>query len=211
MDLHEPAPELTYSFRPALTRKTQKWVLSKNALTGPGVSLDLSRVREAALIQIHTGDHRLIRFILASGRERVKLQIALNASNATPDADQRQFLSLVSETATHLSHRLPDLTYRMEEMGRTRMILFMIGLCILCLGLGLTGAAVLNLHDHILRLVLTLPFLAMTKILGAVVIWRNWPLRQPDEFPIATLPFLLWTMGGPRPEGISPDQTTPMS
>ncbi|NIZ10983.1 hypothetical protein [Pseudooceanicola sp. HF7] len=183
--------------------------MSPDHLSGPGTEIDLTRIDGAELVQMRRGRRRLLRFTLHTPTRQIRQTVVLSPRAGGPEEDQQQFLAMLSALAVRLSELRPTLTYQMEETGRRRLVLFLIGLGVLTIGLALTGAAFLSLLDRIVLLLAALPFLAATKVCGAVLIWKFWPFRQPDALPIASLPYILWTMGGPRPLGLPADQTRP--
>ncbi|MBT9385598.1 hypothetical protein KM176_17130 [Pseudooceanicola sp. CBS1P-1] len=171
----------------------------------------MSDVTRVQLIQMRGARMRMLRFGLQSGAERRNVQILCPSRRGVPDTNLQIFLSLVSESAARLAELSPELTYRMEESGPKRSALFALGLVGLTVGLILTGLAFLTLYDDLWRLLLSLPGLAALKFGSALLIHRFWPFRQPEAFPIGTLPFILWTMGGPKPRGLALPQPAPMS
>ncbi|MGI3167466.1 hypothetical protein ACRARE_22410 [Pseudooceanicola sp. 200-1SW] len=192
--------EQTYEFRPALLRRPQSWTLRGDRLTGPGGSVALRSVQHVALVQMRSGGTRVMRFDLETGNQVARLQITTSARRRRDDPEQAAFLALLSELSARLGALHPRLTYRMEDSGRARLAFFLIGAAALMVGIALTLLlGVAFLHQPRIFL-MALPALLILKIAGAVTACRFWPFRTPEEFPIATLPFILWTLGGPRPE-----------
>jgi hypothetical protein len=202
-----PPEELTYTVRPALLRRGQEWRLRANQLSGPQGSLDLATVREAALIQMRIAGVRIIRLDLVGPQTSARIQLTTSVAPRPVDAAQQSYLTLISEIGTRLSVAVPELTYRMEASRRVRLMTFVLGALVVLGGIGLTGLAFLTYVDHWPSLLASLPLLVVMKLFGAVLMYRSWPLRRSETFAIATLPFILWTMGGPRPEIIPPDPT----
>ncbi|KAA2313081.1 hypothetical protein DL237_15095 [Pseudooceanicola sediminis] len=208
-----PPEEMTYSVRPALWRRGQHWCLRGSRLTGDQVVFDLASVCDVALIQMHFGGIRSICLMLSDGQATAHIRFttsrAPSVAGSTGDSEQQAYLALISEIGTRLSIAQPDLTYRMDIGRRARWLRFLLGLVVLLVGICLTGVAFLAYVDHWGSLLASLPFLVGVKLLGGVLMYRYWPTRRVEAFAIATLPYILWTMGGPRPDGIPHAPSTP--
>lgn len=194
-----PLKDRTFTFRPAARRRPQRWSLQGDRLTGPGGSIILHSIRRTRLVQLRSGSTRLMRFDMETGAQVARVEISTTARTRSGDADQQAYLDLLSTIAQRLAELKPGLTYRMEETGRARIAVFMLGAAALVTGIALMLVLSLGLHSFRNEVLMAMPVLLGMVVAGAVVSCRFWPFRRPDEFPIATLPFILWTMGGPRP------------
>ena len=194
-----PPEDQTHVFRPAKLRRTQSWTLRGDRLTGPGGSVALRSVQHLTLVQMRSGGMRMMRFDLETGSQIARLQITTSARRRHEDPDHAAFLALLSEISERLAEVRPGLTYRMEETGRARLAFFLIGAAALLVGVALTLLLGVAFQHQPRFFLMALPGLLAIKVAGAVAAWRFWPFRQPEEYPIATLPFILWTLGGPRP------------
>ncbi|MBY5971916.1 hypothetical protein KUV28_06145 [Ferrimonas balearica] len=196
-------------FRPAKLRRRQRWSLRGDRLTGPGGSVALRSVQHLTLVQMRSGGMRMMRVDLETGSQIARLQITTSARRRREDPDHAAFLALLSEVSERLAEVRPGLTYRMEETGRARLAFFLIGAAALLVGMALTLLLGVAFQHQPRFFLMALPGLLAIKVTGAVAAWRFWPFRHPEEYPIATLPFILWTLGGPRPARLPEGQDLP--
>lgn len=201
-----PRKDQSFTFRPAKLRRPQTWTFKADRLTGPGGTVALPSVQRAALMQMRSGGTRLMRFDLETANQIARIQISTTSRRLDADPDLAEFLALLSAVAHRLGHVRPGMSYQMEDTGRAPLALFMIGAAMALVGLLLTALAGFAFLDALTRFYTILPALLLMILAGVVIACRFWPFSRPDEYPIASLPFVLWTMGGPRPEGVPEGQ-----
>lgn len=197
-----PREDQSFTFRPAKLRRPQTWSFKADRLTGPGGTVALRSVQRASLTQMRSGATRTMRFDLETANQVARIHISTTARRRDADTDLSEYLALISLVSTRLGQVRPGMTYQMEDTGRARLAIFMIGAALLLVGLLLCLLAGIAFQDQARRFLTLLPALVLMMLTGGLVACRFWPFRRPEEYPLATLPFVLWTMGGPRPEGL---------
>lgn len=201
-----PRQDQSFTFRPAKLRRPQTWTFKADRLTGPGGTVALPSVQRATLMQMRSGSTRMMRFDLETANQIARIQISSTARRLDTDPDLAEYLRLLSMVSNRLGHVRPGMTYHMEDTRRARLALFLIGAALVLVGVLLLPLVAYASIDEQVSHYAMLPALIVMIVAGALVSCRFWPFRKPEEFPIATLPFVLWTMGGPRPEGLPDGQ-----
>ncbi|WP_010141763.1 hypothetical protein [Oceanicola sp. S124] len=176
-----PRTDHSFTFRPAKLRRPQTWSFKGDRLTGPGGTVALRSVQRASLLQMRSGATRTMRFDLETAGQVARIQIATSARRNEEDPDLAEYLGLLSQVATRLGQVRPGMTYQMEDTGRARLAVFLIGAALLLVGLVLCALAALAFHGQPRNFFTLLPVLLLMMVAGALISCRFWPFRRAEE------------------------------
>jgi len=164
-------------------------VLDGAVLSGPDWQLDLGGVAQGAFVNHVLRGSRMMRLDLWQGDTRRSISCTVGAQGWRTDQGARAFLTLARDA---LDAMAPDATITLGERGRSRLVMFAIGVVALVTGLGLLAAAVASGVSAERLAAAAVPVLGLAAI-GGVMSFAYAPWKRPPQ---ATPAALAKVLGG---------------
>lgn len=182
-----------FEFKPALLRGAVRYGVEAGQLTSSdGWEVALDAVTGAAFVNHAMKGTRLIRLDLWLGETRRSLSYSGNVNSWTSDPDAMGFLKLVQTVLDELARTGPGLEVTLGEYGKSRRVMFAIGLVAALAGAGIFAAAFVSGLPNDRLAGAAIP-MALLTALGLALSYGYAPWRKP---PRATPAALSGVIGG---------------
>jgi hypothetical protein len=173
------APPRRYAYKPAALRGSTQYALDAGRLQADdGWEIALGTVEAAAFVNHVMKGMRIIRLDLWQAGRRRSLSYSGGARNWRADPDAATFLRLARDVLQELGDHAPGLAVTLGERGRSRRIMFAIGVLAALSGLVLFVAALASGISSDRLIAAALPMLLLTAM-GGMIGYGYAPWRRP--------------------------------